>query len=299
MSDEAAPAVSPTVTPTGEAAPSTETPAIPDAAVKPPAPPPEPTDTYIVDGVEKVLTRTQARTLIQKAGAVDRRIQEAAEERGKAEALLKLFEEDPEAALAKIGKDPTKVLEAYLAKKAKLELMSPEQREKHKLEEELAAERAKLKAIEDERRTKAQEEQDAKVAESLEAELIAAADAHQLDRTPETLEMMADVALELVELGLQVTPNQVAAEVARRQTEYVEARDKKVLSRLTDDAKLLAYLGPELVKRVKAAADEASLKKIPGPTAKAKSKTTALPPREEKGRFMKESDFDRKFGFRK
>jgi hypothetical protein len=267
---------------------------------KPAVTEPEPTEEYEIDGKVQRLTRTQARTLIQKAAAADKRLQEAAEKRKSLDELLKLADEDFEAFLAKQGKDPQKAIAALLERKAKLELMTPEQRERAKLEADLAAERAKTAKVEAERKAQQQAELDKRNEEHLAQQLIGVAEKYQLDKTPETLEGLADVAYDLLSYGVVPTVDQVAQEYIRREAEHIEKRDRKVMSKLKGE-KLLKYLGDAVLKEIDAAREQArqeSLKKIPAPALKPRQEKP-LPPRAEGGRFISEADFDRKAGLRK
>ncbi len=254
---------------------------------------------YDIEGEKVMLTRTQARTRLQKAGALDKRIQQTTESQKKLDALLKAFEEDPEATLAKLGKDPQKLIAEHLARKAKTELMTPEQREAQKLQQERDEYKAKVEAIESEKKAAAQAQIDQRNFTALEQQLIAAADKAGLDQSPEVLEWMADIAIEAVELGYSITPEQVAQEVILRQTQTIEQRDKKLLAKL-EGKKLLGYLGETTLARVKAAlaeADAESLKKIP-PPQKPKVTQVRAHTRTEKG-FLSETEFDKKFAWKK
>lgn len=268
---------------------------------------PEPTDDYEIDGRKVTLTRTQARTHIQKSGAVDKRLQEATEKQKSLDARIAEFEADPEAALAKMGKDPTKILEAMLARKAKLELMTPEQREAQALRDERDALKKEADKTAAEKKAALDKEMDEHKSMALEQQLIGAADAHGLDASPETLEGLCDVALELLELGLTPTADQVAQEFIRRDQEHLEARDRKIIPKLKGErlktylkanvaalltlppAELLELLGPAGVKAVQAA----TLTKLPG-AVKVRAPVVAAPPRNGMGRYMTEGTFDSK-----
>jgi hypothetical protein len=271
----------------------------PDLKVAPPpaAPPAEVDDTeeYIVDGKPVRWTKAQRQLNFQKALAADKRLKEAADTRNRAEELLKLFESDPEAALARVGKDPAKLIAAHLEKKAKLEMLTPEQRETQRLQQERDELRAKVEAAEKEKLTARQAEVDKRNWDAIEQQLIAAADKAGLDADPETLESLADIALEYAEARVPISADQVAQEHQRRERESIEKRDKKMLAFLKGK-KLLSYLGPEVLAAVKAAqaeADAASLAGIPQPQArpKAPAKTAA---RDTRG-YVRETDFDKKF----
>ncbi len=264
---------------------------------KPAAATPEPTETYIIDGVEKVLTKTQARTLIQKAGAVDKRMQETVELKKEIAALRELAETDPEAFLLKVKHDPNKIIEGMLAKRAKQELMTPEQRERAVIEAERDALKAKQDALEKEKLTAKQKELDERNTEAMYEQLIAIRAKYNLDQQPEALEGLCEVAAEFLDYGIVPTMDQVAQEYMRRDTEHIAARDAKVLSKKEGDA-LLKYLGEGTVKRILAALEAqkaGTLKQIPTPQKVVKPRNERLPPREEKGRFVRETDFDKKF----
>lgn len=279
------------------------------------APEVEPAEEYEIDGKKVMLTRTQARTHIQKSGAVDKRMQEATETKKKLDDILADFDKDPEAALRKVGRDPDKIIAALLARKAKLELMSPEQQASAKLQEERDALKLKLETLEKERQDEAQANLDQRNQQALEAQLVTAADKYGLDKTPETLEGLCDVAVDLLEYGTTPSPDQVAQEYLRRELEHLEQRDKKLLPRLKGERlksylksnipallalpgnELLELLGPAGVKAIQAAtlAKVPSAAKKPMPTAPAPAPAPKPPPRNGDGRYVSEAAFDRKF----
>lgn len=305
MSDIAAPAAPVAPAASGESgAKPAETAPVTKAAE------PEPSEEYEIDGKKVSLTKTQARTYIQKSFAVDKRMQTVAEKEKAANALVAEFERDPEAAMRKAGKDPEKILQALLERKAKQATMTPEQLERAKLEEERDALKADKEKREKAEKAKADSELDQHNEKALETQLIEAADAHGLDGTPETLEELCDIALELLELGLNPSAAQVAQEFIRRDGEYLELREKKVVPRLKGPklnaylkanvgallklpaAELLEVLGPEGVKAIQ----EATLTKLPGPGARVAPKGAPIvpPPRNGAGRFISEAQFDKK-----
>ncbi len=296
MSEVAAPVV-PAVAPTNGAHPTT--PQKPAAAIKAPveSKPVEVDDSeeYVVDGKPVRLNKAQRQLHFQKALAADKRMKEAADARNKLADDEKLFEEDPEAYFAKKGKDGSKFIAAHLEKKAKLELMSPEQREAQRLQSERDEYKAKVEAVEAKEKAAKQAAIDERNFKALETQLIAAADTHGLDGSPETLESLCDIAIEFIEAEVPISAEQVAQEHIRRERERLEARDKKLLP-LLKGKKLLAYIGPAALAEIKAAmaeADAASLNDIPKPQARPKVQVKAHV-REVKG-YVRESDFDKKF----
>lgn len=271
----------------------------PEAKAKPPvakAPEPEPTEEYEIDGKKVQLTKTQARTAIQKAAAADKRLQEAAEKAKKLAADEKEFEEDPEAYYRKRGKDPEAVFAKHLEKKAKQALMTPEQIAAEKTAKELEDLRAKDAKSQEEKSKAAKAAADAKTAEMLEQGLVAAADKHNLDADPDVLDEMCAIGIEYLEHGIELTHDQLAQEYLKREAEGISKRDAKRLSKL-EGKKLLEYLGEANLAKVKAAlaaADAESLNAIPPPVVKPKVQVKAHT-REVKGH-IRETDFDKKFG---
>ncbi len=296
MSDVVAP-VTPAAAPSGAPPNGAQKPIAAKAPDTKPAPPVEVDDSeeYIVDGKPVRWTKAQRQLNFQKAIAADKRLKEAADKRAQADDLIKLFETDPEAALAKAGKDPAKLIAEHLAKKAKLELMTPEQREADKLQRERDEWRTKAEAAEKEKQSAHQAEVDKRNFSALESQLIGAADRHGLDSSPETLQSLCDIALEFLEYEVLPSADQIAKEHLRREREHIEKRDKRLLSVLSGK-KLLDYLGADGLSKVKAAlaeADAASLNDIPKPQARPKVQVKAHE-REVKG-YVREADFDKKF----
>lgn len=276
----------------------------------------EPSEEYEIDGKKMLLTRTQARTYIQKAGAVDKRMEETTRLQNRLDALLKDFETDPEAALKKVGKDPEKIIAGLLAKKAKLELMSPEQQALVKAQEDRDALQARLDKLESDKKTEDQQRLDQRNEEALRNQMIAVADKYNLDGTPETLEGLCQVALELLEYGTAPTLDQIAQEFQRQELEHLKSRDKKIVGRLKGDAlksflkdyapkllvlppaELLEILGPAGIRAVQAA----TLSRVPAVAKKplpvapvTPAPTRVIPARNDAGKFVSEAEFDRKF----
>ncbi len=249
---------------------------------------------YVVDGKTVRWTKAQRQINFQKAIAADKRLKEAADEKNKAAELLKLWETDPDAAARKLGRDPDKDRAAHLEKRAKLELMTEEQRRISALESERDEHKAKAEKFEKEQQAAKQAEVDQRNFKALETQLISAADTHGLDGTPETLEGLCDIALEYIDYGVVLTAEQVAQEYIRRDQEHVEAKDKKLLGFLKGE-KLLKYLGPAAIAEVKAALaqlDTDSLKDIPKPKSKVPVKAHE---RTIKGAHISELEFDKAF----
>ncbi len=270
----------------------------PAANATPAAPAPEPTFDLEIDGQKVSMSHTQARTELQKRAAADKRFKEAADKSAKADDLLRMLDEDPEEAMRKLGKDPEKAFAKFLEKKARLALLTPEQIERTKEQEELAALKAEKTKAEEERKAAANKELDEHNSRALENQLVAAADKYKLDATPEVLEGLCDVAADLLDYGTIPTVDQIAQEYIRREAEHIETKDRKILAKL-EGKTLLNYIGKVTLERIKAAmmaADAESLKSIPAPVAKVKPAIAKPIVRDAKGKYVSESSFDKKFG---
>ena len=280
------------------APPSAETAPAPVVTKAPEAEPKEPMFELEIDGKKTSMTHTQARTELQKRAAADKRMQSATETQKKLDALLAEFEADPEAAMRKAGKDPEKILAALLERKAKQALMTPEQIEAARLAKENADLRAESDKTKAEKKAEADKLTDEANREAVQSQLVEAADRYKLDATPETLEGLADVAVDLIDyLGRAPSIDQIAQEYMRREAEHVDTVATKRFSKL-DGKKLLEYLGNPTVEKVKAALalmDAESLKSIPAPQKKAPPAPKPTT-RNDKGQYVTESAFDKKFG---
>lgn len=269
-------------------------PVTPTAPVAKPVEPAEVAEEYEIDGQKVLLTKTQARTRLQKAMAADKRLQEAAEKKKEVEKFWEDFEKDPEAAYRARGKDPDKLFAEHLSRKAKLELLTPEQREAAQLKQERDDAKAELAKRDSEKKAAAQVELDKRMYAAVSEQLIAAADKHGLDAGYDVLEALADIGFRAVEDGVPLTADQIVQEYMYQEREAIEKRDRKLLSKL-EGKKLVEYLGKDTVAKLKAALaamDTESLKEIPKPVKNQVAVKAHV--REVKGH-LSESDFDRKF----
>ncbi len=250
---------------------------------------------HVVNGqtVKVRLTKAQRAIEFQKSRAASQKFKEAADMRAKVDDFNKSFDVDPEEAIRRLGKDPDKVFAAHLEKKAKLALMTQEQRDAAALQDRLSAAEAKAKSYEQKEAEAKQAQIDGVTFKRYEKELIEASDKVGLDSGGDVLEELADIGLEYLQNGIPLTGDQIVEVYRQKHAEFLEARDKKLLGVLKGD-KLLKYLGPAALAEVKAAlsqADADSLKDIPKPKTKVAVKAHE---RAVKGH-ISENDFDRKF----
>lgn len=252
---------------------------------------------YVVDGKKIRLSKLQRTQYLQKAAAADKRLQEAAEKSKAVDEWVELLDKDFDEAMRKRGKDPEKLIAERLKRRAEAELLTPEQREKQRIEQERDAYKRKLEEREQQEQKARQAELDQRHFMALEQQIIEAANELGVDSSPEVLAGIADIAIEHIKYGSVPTARQVVKEYVRQEREAIEARDRKLLGKLKGKD-LLKYLGDVNLKEIRAAlalADSESLKAVPVPESKSVKPKPVVVKRNEKGRYISETDFDGKF----
>jgi len=219
--------------------------------------------TFKRNGKLVTMSRDEAMRELQKGIAARENFEKAAKLTQKNQTLLRAVQ-DPNiekrvAALKELGVDPDEIAEYRLQARAKQAQMTPEQQRIAELEAQLSAgEQAKAEAAERTER-EAVERQDREIWAKTEQEYIAEIDkaiqTGQLTGIPaaEALYLMADAAEMNLEYGLDLPAAELIAE-AKAKVESVRSElQQKVLGGLEGDG-LLEFLGPDVVKKVAAAA---------------------------------------------
>jgi hypothetical protein len=232
-----------------------------------------------VDGQDEEveLTDEEISVRLQKERAAAKRMQESAELKKKFAQAVDLIKKDPFAALKDpaFGIDLEALAEQRLLEKYKLELMPEEQRKQMEMERKLKEYETKEQErtrLEQEAHQRTQQEQfEAKIFQETEKTFMAALESADLPKDYETLYMMADVAKLNLDYGVELTPQQLAAEVRAKLDGYSK-REKSLRANLKGD-KLLEYLGTDTVKEVL----QASVAKLKGGAAKLFEPTKPIP----------------------
>lgn len=164
--------------------------------------------------------------------------------------------------------DFRQIAENYLLAELEREKMSPEQQELA----ELKAKEARRQQEEAERRTEAEnkelEEKQAAIAEKFVADVTEALDGSGLPPTNGVIRRMAYAQRRVLETGHEIPMAQVVAHVQ----EELQAENHEVMAALEGE-KLLAYIGPELMQKVRAA----DLARIRGVKTKPDPSSAAAP----------------------
>lgn len=207
--------------------------------------------TFKVDGKEiaEELSEHEIQTRLQKALAVEKRFQDVANQRKQIEAALAQIKENPAKALKELaGLDLDEWAEKRLIERYNDSLMSDEEREKITLQKKLAAyekQEAEQKTAQERAKQEAYEKQ---IFEQTERDFMAALDKLGYDKgfsKTTLLPMLADVAETALEYGVDLTPDQMAAEVNRR----LEQVHRRQVGSLRGES-LLKYLGDEAVNEI-------------------------------------------------
>ena len=209
----------------------------------------------VVNGKTVKLTKEQLILRAQKAEAASEQFRESAkvkkelaEQNRLIETLLKDLIEDPDKVYSALGQDPDKIRNDWLAKKAKMEAMDPAERQRKSMEAELNSTKTQLEQAKAERQAEIQKTMDDRQATIIEQSLVSAAQKHGLPKTPKTLELMVNVAMEALDYGVEMTGDQVAAEVKFQQAQELEGQKSRIDTLSGDE--LLNFLGKENVSKL-------------------------------------------------
>ena len=206
---------------------------------------------YVIDGeqVEEEVDFSDKEALkkrFQLGHAAQKRMAEAKAAKAKAYEIVKAFEDDPANILERLGPKGLEAAEKFLMKKIQEQMKSPEEREYEMTKAELAKykEQEKLaKEAEEKQKISAQE---AKYAQEFQATIISALEKTGLPKTPDLVKRMAYIMSKNLELGLDLSPEELAHEVRKDQQELI-----KSLSKDASIEQLLEMLGPDIANKIR------------------------------------------------
>lgn len=259
MSDAApiAPVASPVVPPEAPTAP-TDTP--PKADAKPPEPKPEPRRYKVkIDGQESEVTDEELVRGYQRASAASKRLEEVAKARKELEERTSRLKADPWAFLKEGGLDPDQLAIQRVQALMEQESMTQEQRRIAALEAEKAQAEAKAKRYEEEQAKATQTAEMQRAAAQLNKVIPEAAEKVGLPRTPQAGRMVVEQMLAMARAGVDPDPVDAAEAVKERLDGFV----RETMGAM-DDAKLVALLGPEMVRRLATYAAGQARSTLPG-----------------------------------
>jgi len=277
----AAPAADANVTPanTNPATPVAEAANQVAEAASPQAEQTAPTKQEIKEAVKKWKLKSQGKEreitneaelirLAQMGLGAHEKFEQASKARKQAESILELLQKDPSKALTSMGMDVRKLAEDFLVEEAKKLQMTPEQRQKHDIEQEIQ----KLKAEKDQL-VKDQQEQhiatlQAKYEVDIQNDIIAAIDQYKLPKNPKTVARIAEYMANALENGYEAT----ALDVATRVRQDLEEEHKALYSHFSVED-LLKLIGDQKAKEIR----QYEVNKVKAKAPNAPTKTEAVP----------------------
>jgi hypothetical protein len=248
------------------------------------------------DGTASALARVlgvesdQLESALQKTAAGSRALSEAAKERKAAAAeraqvqsLLEALRSDPDSVLEQLGVDADAMALKRLQARAQREAMTPEERAFSEREQALAKREAAIQAHEAKSQQAAQTQAEAAAFAEAQQTLLPALEASGLPRNHASLQLLANVGLEALDAGVDLTPQQVAAEARHRVQEMVGS----VLRDAKPEA-LVALLGKENVRALmRHSVEQARTAQRPPPSTTVQAPRP--PPKDEAPVFLRPS----------
>ncbi len=218
---------------------------------------------------------TAMTTKLQLAAAAKKRMTEALDQKRKAYDIIKAFEENPESMLQRLGPKGREIAEKFLLEQLKGEMMTPEEKEMLELREfkkKYTEEQEKKKQLEE---MTAREKQEYQIAQDFQTTIISALQKTGLPKSPELVKRTAYILKKNLELGLDLTPEQLAAEVKMETLGYL-----KSIVADADGESLLNLLGTDMAKKIRMH-DVAKLKEKQGEVYQRQTAKSQSQPRKE------------------
>jgi hypothetical protein len=214
-----------------------------------------------IDGQEReeAYSDEEVAVRLQKSLAAEKRMQEAAEVRKKWAQLQEIAKQDPATLFRElVGADPMKWAEQQVAEKWKLEVMPEQERKVYELEQQLKQYQQREQMTQKQKQAEFAKQQEAALEAQLEKDFQAAFQASELPYTPENLEVFGKIALDAHDLGMELTPAQMAAEAKRELSRRESETETKYKGKFTGlkGKELLEYLSEPVVREVLRAAVE-------------------------------------------
>jgi hypothetical protein len=237
-------------------------------------------------GKEREITNEAELVRLAQMGlGAHEKFEQAAKARKQAESLIELLQKDPSKALTSMGMDVRKLAEDFLVEEAKKLQMTPEQRQKHEIEQEIQ----RLKAEKDQL-VKEQEEQristlQAKYEVDIQDDIIKAIDQYKLPKNPKTVARIAEYMANALENGYEAS----ALDVATRVRQDLEEEHKALYSHFSVED-LLKLIGDQKAKEIRQY--EVNKVKAKAPIAPTKTESVPTPNKTEDEKPKKKMSMD-------
>jgi len=188
----------------------------------------------------------QLRYHLQMSKASKKRMGEALEAKKRAADIVKAFEQDPANVLKRLGPKGREIAEQYLLEQIQDQMLSDEEKELRDLRK-FKEEKVKSDQENEEKKKKdAEAEQTKRYREHYEGVFVDALKQTKLPKTDRIVRDMAELQYKSLELGIELTPVELAKELEARELAKIKALINEV-----DGDSLLALLGDDVATKIR------------------------------------------------
>lgn len=184
---------------------------------------------------------------LQLSRAAKKRMLEAQEDRRKAFEIVQAFEKDPANILRRLGTKGREAAENFLLEQLEEERLSPEQKRMKELEERLNKYELSEKEQREQIEAQRMQAMEVKEAENYQKIIIESLKKSGLPQTPDAAKKMAYLLKKNLELGLDLTAEELAEEAKKEVTGYLGS-----LFGNADAETIIKAFGPEILKKIRA-----------------------------------------------
>jgi len=156
---------------------------------------------------------------LQMSRAAKKRMGEAQAEKKKAFEIIKAFESDPESMLKRLGPKGREIAEKYLLAQINEEMLSPAEKELRDLKNENETYKQKEAREKAEREAKISAQKEYEFAQSFQNTIIQALEKSGMPKTPTHIKNLARLMSQNLDLGLDLSPQELADEWARERAQ--------------------------------------------------------------------------------
>lgn len=190
--------------------------------------------------------KEELRRRFQLSHAAQKRMAKAQEDSRKAHSIVKEFEENPEAFLARLGPKGREIAEKFLLSQIQDEMLSPQEKEYRDLKNYKESTEAQKKAAQEKIEREAAEKMENEYAQNFQTTIIDALTKSGLPKSPELVKRFAGVMKRNLEMGLELTSDQLVGEVKREVTGLL----KSIVGEADGD-QLVKMFGDDVAKKIR------------------------------------------------
>ncbi len=204
---------------------------------------------YKADGkdYEEELDDAEISRRLSLSKAAQKRMQEADKVKNEAQKLMDELNNNPMALFKKLdAKKVRSAAEEFLFEQIQSEMMSPEERQRRQMEQELKSYKDREQAEQEATKAKQLEETAKHYQESFDKTITDALKESGLPKHPKTVAKMAQLLMRNLDLGLELSPQELVQELRE---EYIS--DFKDLFGASEADQLLKLLGDDVAKKIR------------------------------------------------